>query len=252
MHDFFEYFDINSRNGYPISAEINIPEGAKKIVVICHGYGGSMQGRTVLSIAPLLVNKGIGAVSFNWPGHGNSIMSGEWFTVKNCLRDLDSVYEYISEKYPECTIYLMGTSFGGYMALLYNSIYMRSVNKLAVRCCALDMRGIFEEKLIGDQLRHLENYGSIMVDDCDRPFTVTREFYKDLIKYDAITEFAAQRTKYLFVHGSDDEIAPLYDVREFCEDKDLDLEVIDNADHFMSDDNHLAICNNSILKFFLS
>lgn len=251
MHDNFRYFDINSYNGYPISAKSTIPENSRKIVIICHGYGGSMDARTVDSLAPSLYDKGIGTVAFNWPGHGNSMMSGKWFTVKNCLRDLDSVYEYICEKYPQTKIYLMGTSYGAYIALLYNSIYAKNIDKLVAKSCALDMKDIFEKKLIGDDLKQLKNYGSILVEDIERPLTITEEYYAELIKYNAVSEFNPGRTDMLFIHGSDDEIAPYYVIKEFCDENKLALETISGADHFFSNDNHLSICNNAIIKFFM-
>lgn len=249
--DRFEYFEIDSQNGYTISCKRIIPEECRRIVIICHGYGGSMEGRTVASLSPLLADKGIGVISFDWCGHGMSMMSGEYFTVKNCLRDLDSVYCYAEDKYPSCDICLCGTSFGAYSVLLYNSIYARSVPRLVARCCALDMLDIFEKKLMGSELRHLTDYGSIVVEG-ERPITITEEFHTQLKKYDIHNEFKPMRTSYLFVHGTNDEIAPYYAVKEFCAEHDLTCETIDDADHFMSDDTKLAICNNAILRFFMS
>ena len=247
----FEYFEINGVGGYPIACKRIIPEGCRQIVIFCHGFGGSMEGRTVSSLCPLLTEKGVGVIAFDWCGHGMSVMSGEYFTVRNCLRDLDSVYCYAEEKYPFCALSLAGTSFGAYMALLYNSVFMRSVPRLAARCCALDMKDIFEGKLVAGELRRLSDYGSIVIDG-ERPLTITEQYHQELIKYDIHSEFRRQRTQYLFVHGTADELAPYYAVREFCEEHDLPLESIEGADHFMSDDNKLAICNNALLKFFIS
>lgn len=250
MFDFFEYKEMQSQNGYTIHYGERVPQEARKLVIMCHGFVGSMEGRTVSSLAPMLVQRNIGVIAFDWCGHGSSRMSGEYFTVVNCLRDLDTIFLYASEKFPQCEITLLGTSFGAYVCLLYNSIYLRSVKKLVARCCALDMRSIFETNL-GIDLRRLLNYKSITIES-ERPLTITDKFYDELAKYNAIEEFKPQRTAHLFVHGTLDCIAPYYIVKEFCEDHCLNLESIEGADHFMSDDTHLLICNNAITKFICS
>ncbi len=251
MYSFTESVEILSQNGYTICANNNADEDARKIVVLVHGFGGSSEGRFTSSLTPILNEKGLGVVSFDLPGHGRSPVGGEYFTVKHCLRDLDSVYEYVSFKYPAAKIYLGGTSFGAYLCLLYNSIYEKGSEKLFLRCAALDMKTIFEKKLIGDNLRRLSNYGSVVLDDCERPLHITEQFYRDLNKYSVFDEFKKLNGKYLILHGTKDEIAPYIDVLEFTKEHSLGLYAIDNADHFLSDPAKLSECNINILKFLL-
>ena len=97
---------------YNIDCDACIPNDAKVVVIALHGFAGDKKSGCILSLKERVVSEGIGLITFDWPGHGESEVGGEELTVANCLDDLDTVYRYVKENYPAVRdIVAFATSF---------------------------------------------------------------------------------------------------------------------------------------------
>lgn len=86
--------------------------------VICHPhplYGGTMDNKVVYTLAKTLTASGIGAVRFNFRGVGQS--TGQYAEGEGEVQDLQAVVAWLRENHPPTQLWIVGYSFGGYIAL---------------------------------------------------------------------------------------------------------------------------------------
>ena len=106
---------IPGREGYSIPVLYNISGEEPTVVLISHGFGSTKESPTVELMAKFLKKQGMGFLALDFPAHGESPVSGEAFTVDNCLSDLSSAEEKILTEAPEAKIFYFSSSFGGYI-----------------------------------------------------------------------------------------------------------------------------------------
>lgn len=85
----------------------------KGVVLLCHPF--LKYGMTYFfknDYHAWLNNAGYEVVSFNFKGFGGSTLGGCRFSD-----DVVSVFEWISTRYPDAAVHLLGTSFGGFHAI---------------------------------------------------------------------------------------------------------------------------------------
>lgn len=85
-------------------------------VVMCHGFGSSMDKPiSSRALAQKLVENGLSVFRFDFTGHGESEGKMNEITPLDGLDDLKSVVKILNKK----KIALYGSSFGGYVSILY-------------------------------------------------------------------------------------------------------------------------------------
>ena len=90
-------------------------EGSLPGVVFVHGLGSNMHGTKATAIEGFCRERGISFVRFELSGHGQSSESFRECTMTTWLEDLQTVMEKVAEG-PRV---LVGSSVGGWLALLY-------------------------------------------------------------------------------------------------------------------------------------
>ena len=55
-----------------INVQSKIPNNHKKIIIISHGFGSSINSPTAQMALQVFPSAGMGAVAFDFPGHGDS------------------------------------------------------------------------------------------------------------------------------------------------------------------------------------
>jgi len=105
----------NSR-GLNLSAIFEGEEKDAPIVVMCHGFHSSKDNPiTSRALAQKLVESGLSVLRFDFTGHGESQGNIDEITPLYALNDLKSAIKTLGKK----KIAIYGSSFGGYIALLY-------------------------------------------------------------------------------------------------------------------------------------
>ena len=98
-----------------LAAVLQAPEGKKTypLVLILHGFNANKEMTLLTELARQLNEHGIGAVLFDFNGHGASEGSFLDMTIPNEMEDARRVYAHIS-KWPQVTsISMVGHSMGG-------------------------------------------------------------------------------------------------------------------------------------------
>ena len=98
-----------------IYSYFSIPNDVRKIIIYCHGFGEDKE--RINQHFNELNAIGIGIVSFDFPCHGEDESLYTEFNLSNSLEYLDKVIDSVKEY--GVPISLMGSSYGGYIALSY-------------------------------------------------------------------------------------------------------------------------------------
>ena len=92
---------VSSKKLYKIFCDLYLPDdrNVRKIIIACHGFGGDKKSSAIIALARSLTNFGIGVITFDFPGHGMSKTDGYYYTVENCINDIDDVEQYIKNNF---------------------------------------------------------------------------------------------------------------------------------------------------------
>ena len=119
---------------YSIQADWH--EGAEPGAVLLTfvGFSSSKKSNSEF-VANIVKQTGVSALVLDFSGHGESPFSLDETTPAQHLMEAVKAYDWIRQKYPERTIYAMGTSYGGFMAAYLTRF--RAVEKLVLRTPAI-------------------------------------------------------------------------------------------------------------------
>ena len=246
-------FKLKSTNGYNISAKSHLPqESPKEIIIAVHGFAGDKESSAISLLAKEMTKEGFGVVCFDFPGHGESEVEADKLTIDNCINDIETIEEYIKEKYgKQMKIDLFATSFGAYITLLKIFKYNTKYNKIVLRAPAIKMDKIFKETLLRETFEEFQKRGITKL-GFDRTMNVPFDFYKEL-KQNQILELYNNSQKILIIQGTEDDVAPIKDTQELIDlDKaNFELFEIQGADHRMKKDGELEKAINKAKEYFL-
>ena len=202
------------RDNIKLYGELYIPNNSKEeypLVILSHGFGGSMSSTS--GLAKELTKIGFASFAYDFYGGGYGIKSDGQLTDMSVLTeasDLNTVIDYLKEdeRLNEDNIFLLGQSQGGYV-----STYVASNRD--------DIKGLIDYYpafVIKDDC--LEQYKS--ADEVPDPYPMTKmggmnlgkKYWLDAVSVDIYEEMAKYQGNTLLFHGTDDNVVPYsYSVR---------------------------------------
>ena len=134
-----------SRDGLRLHALLECPGHDRPcpIVVMCHGFGGSMDaypGSLYQRIAKRLVARGMAVLRFDFNGHGRSDGDFSHMDVLNEIEDLIAVLRYVRSRTDVTAIRLLGHSQGGVVAGMVAGLYHDVIDRLALLAPAATLK----------------------------------------------------------------------------------------------------------------
>uniref|UniRef100_A0A803NT27 Serine aminopeptidase S33 domain-containing protein n=2 Tax=Cannabis sativa TaxID=3483 RepID=A0A803NT27_CANSA len=224
--------------------------GSLEIVIICHGFRCTKEGRIQVNLAAALENEGISAFRFDFSGNGESEGTFEFAYYGREADDLHSVIEHFSAA-NRVIAGIVGHSKGGDAVLMYASKYhdIRTVVNLSGR---YDLKSGIAERFGEDIMQKLGENGYIDVKDekSGGSYRVTKESVMDRLNTDmhAACLQIDKDCRVLTVHGTGDEIIPVQDAYEFAKIiPNHKLRIVEGADHGYS--NYQAELASIVLEF---
>ena len=215
-----------------INFKENIPENSDTIVVAMHGFDGSKKSSFISDLENGCLEKNVGLIKFDWPGHGedNSVLS-----VKRGLLYLETITDHIKEKNEPKRIIAFATSFGGYLTLLFNYHHPDVFDQIILRSPAIKMdeillKGVLKE----EELIELDKNGSCETGK-SKPIKITSDFVEEL-KENRLFELYDNKElqSVSIMHGTKDELAPFDDSKQFAEMHGCSFYPIEGANHTYS------------------
>lgn len=239
--------NVEITRDYPISCKCNLRREMKDVVIACHGFMGAKD----IPMFDLLsdgLKEEVGFVCFDFPGHGKSQVSGDKLTVENCLNDISTVYQYARTVAPEADISMFGTSMGADLILLWVSEQKYEIKKIMCKSVAIDLRNVLES-IIGIKMDEFKTTSKLVIGH-HRKIQISYEFYDGIVKRDIYQNFSPGKTDYLFIHGVEDKMTPISNVKKFCIMFNLNLIEINSAEHSFNKVNELELLVKLAIDFY--
>lgn len=121
---------------------------SKKVVLLCHGITSSKdEGGFYLDLSKFLEKIEFNTFRFDFRGHGESKISSENATIAGMIIDLNTIINYLNDKYDE--IYIIAASFGGSILLLLSQqIEFPKVGKVALLNPVINYESTFTSAIV--------------------------------------------------------------------------------------------------------
>jgi alpha/beta superfamily hydrolase len=247
-----EHVWINSNRNKRISAMVHKCTVTPKLLLIfCHGFTGDKIGgnQFLLYLANELQKQNFAVLRFDFSGSGES--EGDFAqdtTVSVWKNDLIDVVKWVKNNpdFIDVPIILLGHSFGGTIALLYEKEKIDGVIALAPVVNTIEN---FRDIIIGPDLWEQSMSGKSISNFYGKGFSLDPGFTFDLIeqKHNLIEECTDRVTPLLIIHGDQDSAVPLKGSLEFYNKYkgEKDLKVINNSDHLFT--NNILLLKQNLL-----
>lgn len=243
-----------SSKSHKLCGVLSNPTGDKDrpIVILCHGFTTSKDGRTYVRLEEILNEKNISTFRFDFFGHGESTGNFADITISEAVDDVQSAIRYVKDCGYE-RIGLMGSSFGGFACILTAGC-VHDLFVLALKSPVSDYLGLLiarDNKIDIDTWRR---EGFINVEGTDgASLRLNYSFFTDAEKIPSYAFARSIKTPTLIVHGDQDETVPLDQSQKAC---DLiprcRIDIIQGADHVYSDAEHFEKMLHLISGFIIS
>jgi len=207
-----------------LAGALHLPAGHQSVpwVVLCHGLFSSMASEKFTVLSEMLSRSGIAALRFDFSGCGASTGTIADTTVSRRLQELKAVVHFAKNHTAlgqNCA--LMGSSLGGFIALLFAED--RSFKALSLWATPYDLATIKTNIPFQDLQRLKPKF-----------FTDAESYHLDAHRTD---------TPIQIIHGTRDEIVPVSHAnRLYTHDNPCNQRVIiPGADHSISKPQHRTI-----------
>ena len=204
------------------------------IFIFCHGFCSGKGSDSVRIVANILLECGISSISFDFPGHIDSVQGTDKLKVDVCASYIDSIIEYINNNYGSNTkISFYAISFGAY--ILMNKLIGDSSNydNIVLRSPAFNMKDIFVQTLLKETFEHYKKSGKGKAGHGGK-LEIPYSFYEDLLKHNLYYNYKEKR-RILILQGIQDDTAPIEDTYKFIKNKpEIELIEMKNTKHHMT------------------
>jgi alpha/beta superfamily hydrolase len=223
----------------------------KPIIILCHGFSTSKEGRTYVRLEEILNDKGISTFRFDFFGHGESEGKFEEITTLEAVDDIQNAIRFLKESdYKK--IGLVGSSFGG-MASIIEAGKTNDLYVLALKSPVSDYLGLLHTRIDQQDIKKWKKKGMIDITGVEgETHKIGYSFYEEAEKIKAYA--AAQKIKIptLIVHADKDETVPIGQSKKTASlIENCRLEIIEGGDHRYSKPEHFEKMLDFISDFIL-
>lgn len=226
-------------------------EKEKPIIILCHGFFRSKDGKTYVGLERILNKKGISTLRFDFFGHGESEGKFEEVTTSEAVDDVLSAIKFLKESgYGK--IGLMGSSFGG-MASIMAASKVNDLYVLALKSPVSDYSSLFRTQQNEQEVKKIKEMGFTHITDIEgKKRKLNISFFIDAQKADAYEAAKKIKIPALIVHGDKDDSVPVEQSKRTASlMENCRLEVIKGADHGYSNEAHYKEMLDLISRFIV-
>lgn len=203
---FIEKRKFKNFKGLTLSAIYEGEHRNAPLVILCHGYGSSKDSEGTRDLTIKLVSRNLSVFRFDFTGCGESDGIFEDDLTPNAgLDDLNCAIKQISAK----SFALYGSSFGGYVSLIYAS--HNPVLALGLKAPVSDFIEVIKK----------------------RPLGRSSKFYEEVKNTDLYKDAKNIKCPVLIIHGHKDDVVPLAQSKKLIGSikGQKKLEILKGADH---------------------
>jgi dipeptidyl aminopeptidase/acylaminoacyl peptidase len=214
---------------YRLAGVLHSPnEKIMDCVVTCHGLISSKDSEKYVGIGRRFCGQGITVLRFDFRGCGESGGRFEDTSLTGRMEDLESALDFVQEQ-GYGSIGVMGSSLGGTVSILVAAKDKR-INALVTWATPCHLDELFR----GEEIKGF------------------KKLRQDVSKYDVVKAVKDVHCPILIVHGSLDEQVPLSHAKILYENANepKDIQIIDGADHRLTDPVHRRRAVELTLNWF--
>ena len=202
----------------------------RRVVLSVHGLGGSTEDAIQTSIAEEMEIFSSAIIRFDFPVHGQSPLTDEFFTLDNCKESLMAAAEYAREQYPEVEdLCIFASGFGAYMVLICLEELVKLPGKIHLVVQTPSV--LMHETLLSMKNVSLPTFQAMgeITFRSKRPLTIQYSFYEDLLENPAL---GTHPIPMLILHGEFDNYIPREHIQNLRRiNEDAKLVIIPGASH---------------------
>lgn len=218
----------------------------KQIFIFCHGFCSGKGSDSIKIVANKLLQYEIPSISFDFPGHMDSLQGTDKLTVEVCVSYINSVIDYVKSKYGKnIKISFFAISFGAYILLNKLIGDNAQYQNIVLKSPAFNMKEIFKKSLLKEKFEQYKESGKAKCGHGGK-MEVPYSFYEDLTNNDLYNKYHEKR-KILIIQGTLDETAPIEDTYRFIENRpEIELIEMENMKHHMEPEEMEIIAEKMI------
>ncbi len=185
----------------------------KKTIILCHGFGATMNSYFFPQTATELMNQGYKVLLFDCAGAGLS--EGEYHpTYKTMIEDLSAAVDYVKKNY-EGEIIVGGHSMGGTAAIMVSTEKPEVAGLITFGAVAHPEQSVKRKKEELEQKKLLTDKGEYYeIKNKDRVIKLSKEFLTDAQEIKPVEAIARNKKPKIIFHALDDERINVEEARE--------------------------------------
>lgn len=214
---------FKNNKGLDLKYRLMLPEGEGSfpVVVLVHGFGGSIDSTYIRQSLPRIIETGAAVFSFNFTNlHPTGVDTGE-LTPDNALSDLHDAMRFIKnhERIDASQMIGMGASFGAYTLLRYEAEAQDSNLKSLIFFSVVPLPlKPFRDDLTRANLLFWKWRGHIVQKIDGNKCRISYQLYEQCKRIDIIADIAPKiRKPVTIIQGDRDILGTLADVHELHE-----------------------------------
>lgn len=206
------YFE--SKDGISLCGILTHPNNKSKgSVILTHGITVEKnEGNFYKRLARKLASANLMSLRFDFRGHGDSNGKSYEMTIKGEVRDLTSAVNFLLKKTGDKHAAIIGTSFGGGIAVLYTAKHPKRVSILTLLCPVIDYKRTFlqpetewaKEWFSREAFAKAKKTGRLNLDG----FKLGHKLLAEFSRLNPGQTLLKLRVPTLIVHGTDDSYVP--------------------------------------------
>lgn len=246
---------IQSRQGLPLAAVVNVPTGTNEkkcpLVIMLHGNTGWKEEEHLETLAKELSASGFYTVRFDAPGSGKS--GGTWehdYRVTNYLNAVDDIYDHMLKSYSidDSTVGLWGHSMGGMIAV-YSAA--QHVDRYSAICGSQLSGGAMSKAQ--RTFTGTESEGLELATEIFGTIWLPKEYFQDRSNYLTLNVVDQLTIPQLYIAGTQDDLVPAETVRAIYEAAREPKEYLefDTGHFYKRDPEARQQINDAAISFFI-
>lgn len=234
-----------------VSLACNASPGVAPRIVFCPGFNSNRHGDKALALEKWCRAKGLAYTRFDYSGHGDSTGDFADGTISQWLADTLAVIDDADEK-----VVLVGSSMGGWLALLAALNNPEKITGLVLLACATDMTRYYSQRLNGlSPERDCAGRVYYSLDnqyDDQVPYRIYQNLIDDGEQHFLMEESIPLSMPISLLHGMQDDVVEWQRsarLAELLESEDVTVTLSKSGDHRLSRDADLTRIYTALKRY---
>lgn len=230
-------------------------QGDGPCVIFCPGFNSTMQGNKATEIRAFCLEQGLAFIRFDYRGHGESGGDFSDGCISNWLADTLAIIDKVATN----DVILIGSSMGGWIALLAALHRPARVRGLLLIACAADMTKHYPKRLesLPAQLDAKSRVFYSVANEYDdqQPYSIYQNFIDDGLEHCLLDGAIDLHIPVRLIHGMKDNVVEWQrseQVMACLSSQQVSLLVLKAGDHRLSSKEDLSAIRFLLLDLLSS